>query len=113
MTVPDSVCWDVGDEPSRTRLVTHWHVPALPWAARLPAPMPASWVVFVLLGMFLVWFLTFVTTLSFGVSVLLAPLLGVVPAWLLGRVVAPFANVRLRREAFSVLHWLREDPPVD
>lgn len=111
MSVPDAVCWDVGDEPSRTRLVTHARVPGLPWRVRLPAPMPASWVTLVLLGMFLAWFLTLVITISTGHHLLLAFVLGAVPAWLLGRCVAPFANVHLRREAFSVLRVLHEEPP--
>lgn len=108
MSVPDAVCWDVGDEPSRTRLVTHARVPAVPWRVRLPAPMPASWVGLLLLGMFLVWFVTLVTAISLGHHLVLALTLGAVPAWLLGRCIAPFANVRLRREAFSVLSALRE-----
>ncbi|ACZ32109.1 hypothetical protein Xcel_3108 [Xylanimonas cellulosilytica DSM 15894] len=113
MTVPDGVCWDMTDEPSRTRLVTHVRLPLLPWPARLPAPMPASWVGFVLLATFLVWFLAFVAVLSHGHPFWLAPLVAAVPAWLLGRCVAPIARVRLRREAFSVLRWLREEPQAE
>ncbi len=106
MSVPDAVCWDVGDEPSSTRLVTHVRLPALPWRLRLPAPMPASWVTLVLLGFFAAWFVTLVAAISLGHHLVLALLVGAIPAWLLGRAIAPFANVRLRREAFSVLRVL-------
>jgi hypothetical protein len=109
MSVPDAVCWDVGDEPSRTHLVTHARVPGVPWRVRLPAPMPSSWVGPFLLGGFLVWFLAFVTAISTGHHALLALALGAVPAWLLGRCVALFAVVHLRREAFSVLSVLHDE----
>ncbi|WP_425955884.1 hypothetical protein [Xylanimonas sp. McL0601] len=111
MAVPDSVCWGLSDEPSKGRFVTHTRLPGVPWRVRLPAPMPASWVVYLFLGSFAVSLVTFISAAAMGHHVAVALLEGCAAAWLLGRCLAPFADVRLRREAFALMDALHEEQP--
>ncbi|QAY63771.1 hypothetical protein ET495_11555 [Xylanimonas allomyrinae] len=111
MAVPDAVCWGLSDEPSKDRLVTHTRLPVVPWRVRLPAPMPASWVAYLLLAAFAMSLVTFIGITSTGHSARVAVVAAAFAAWALGRCLRPFAEVRLRREAFAVLSVLYEDRP--
>ncbi|GAB2462079.1 hypothetical protein [Xylanimonas ulmi] len=113
MAIPDGVCWGLSDEGSPGWLVTHTRLPGVPWRVRLPAPMPAAWVPHLLLTAFGLALVTWIGMTSCGHGLLVALAAAGVAAWAPGCLLRPFARVRLRREAFSVLSALYERPDSD